>query len=374
MASETSLALEIKKRYFYQIWKRKCRHIKIMQNGSDYCDYCTKYLADAKDDEGLRLLLEQHRALARQERENYLSQFSDTEVPHYTFDFAQSIHLPFLLRQPGSYYFRKGLLVRLFGICCETTKTQINYSIPEGSYPGENRSSGKDPNFVISILWHFLEHYNTKRNIRMHADSCAGQNKNQYVFHFLIWCVVIGKLDSVVLSFMLPGHTKAFVDAFFGIIKSYLKRFNIKTLSTLCEAIRNSCEGNHAHNCSEHTPEYFNWKAFLGQYFNPKGIPNIKKDVLIMEVSKRGERLIVRLKKDSKDEGTIWKFYLRRGMKLSQVRSEKDKLTEHRVDVLDMTKERKKYLLNLPDLAAYEELKAQLKRHKKRKRDDVEDE
>jgi len=105
----------------------------------------------------------------------------------------------------------------------------MNYCIPEGSYPGQNRSSGKDPNFVISILWHFLQHYNTKRNIRMHADSCAGQNKNQYVFYFLIWCVIIGKLDSVVLSFMVPGHTKAIVDAFFGIIKSFLKRLDIKT-------------------------------------------------------------------------------------------------------------------------------------------------
>jgi len=32
-------------------------------------------------------------------------------------------------------------------------------------------------------------------------------------------------------------------------------------------------------------------------------------------------------------------------MKLSQVRSEKEKLTEHRVDVLEITKERKKYLI-----------------------------
>jgi len=53
----------------------------------------------------------------------------------------------------------------------------------------------------------------------------------------------------------------------------------------------------------------------------------------------------VRLKKDSQDEGTIWQLYLKIGMKLSQVRSEKDKLTEHRVEVLEITKERKKYLI-----------------------------
>jgi len=56
---ETPLALELKNRYFYKIWKSKCKHIKIMQKGSDYCDLCTKYLANAKDDEGLRRLLEQ---------------------------------------------------------------------------------------------------------------------------------------------------------------------------------------------------------------------------------------------------------------------------------------------------------------------------
>jgi len=143
----------------------------------------------------------------------------------------------------------------------------MNYVIPEGCYPGQNRSSCKDPNFVISLLWHFLEHYNTKRNIRMHADSCAGQNKNQYVFYYLIWCVI---------SFMVPGHTKAIVDAFFGIIKSFLKRLNIKTLSHLCEAIRNSSEGNHAHNCSEH-PGIFQLEGFTRPILQSKRGSQYKK-------------------------------------------------------------------------------------------------
>jgi len=75
-----------------QIWKTKCKHIKIMQKGSDYCDYCTKHLADAKNDDGLKALVDDHRAKANRERKNYLSQLNDPEVPHYTFDFAQHTH------------------------------------------------------------------------------------------------------------------------------------------------------------------------------------------------------------------------------------------------------------------------------------------
>jgi len=316
-----------------------------MKNGSDYCDFCTKHYTDAKYDLDSREILERHRAKAKQEREHYLSQLEDPSVPHYTFDFAQSVHLPFLLRQPGSFFFKKGLRVRIFGVCCETTKTQMNYLLPEGSQPGPTRSSGKGPNLVISLLLHFLEHYNTSRNIKLHADSCAGQNKNQYVFFFFIWCVIVGRLDTVTLSFMVPGHTKAIVDAFFGIFKSLMKRRNVKTLRDLCELIRDSTAGNQAHNCSSSKPDYYNWKEFLGCYFTRKGVPNIRDNVLIMEVSKIDGKVQVKLKKDSKDEGYVWEEFLEDDVEISDITKESNEYTHFREEVLEMTAERKKYLL-----------------------------
>jgi len=342
---ENSTASQITKRYFNMVWKKRCPYIKIMKNGSDYCDYCTKHHTDAKTDEDSRELLERHRQKAKQERNNYLSQLKDPSVPHYTFDFAQSVHLPFLLRQPGSFFFKKGLRVRIFGVCCETSKTQVNYLLPEGSQPGPTRSSGKGPNLVISLLLHFIEHYNTSKHIKLHADSCAGQNKNQYVFYFFIWCVIVGRLDSVTLSFMVPGHTKAIVDAFFGIFKSLMKTRNIKTLSNLCQVIRDSTAGNQAVNCASIKPDYYNWKEFLGCYFNSKGVPNIRDKILIMEVSKIDGKVQVKLKKDSEDEGYVWVEFLEDDVEISDIIKESGEFIHFREEVLEMSTERRKYLL-----------------------------
>jgi len=207
----------ITKRWFNAIWRDKCSHIRILKKGSDYCDTCSKYILDAKHDPDAKKKLKIHKDKAYAERLNYVRQCENPFWPHYTFDFAQSVNVPLLLRQPGTYFFKKRLPLRIFGVSCETQKTQMNYVLPEGHYPAEKRGKGKGSNLVISLLHHFLETYNPSKHIRLHADNCGGQNKNQFVFYYFIWLVIIGKLDSVSLSFMVPGHTKSVVDALFGI-------------------------------------------------------------------------------------------------------------------------------------------------------------
>jgi hypothetical protein len=123
-----------------------------------------------------------------------------------------------------------GLSVRIFGIACETTKSQTNYLLPEGCYPAEKRGGGKGANVVVSLLHQYLEHnYNNYKNLQFHADSCQGQNKNQYVFFYLIWRVVTGKNDSISLNFMVPGHTKSVPDQNFGAIKRAFRSRGVKT-------------------------------------------------------------------------------------------------------------------------------------------------
>lgn len=72
-----------------------------MTNGFDFCDYCTNHMEEAKEDEGIRITLDLH-ALPKRERANYLSQFGNPDLPHYTSDVALSVHVPFLLRQPDA--------------------------------------------------------------------------------------------------------------------------------------------------------------------------------------------------------------------------------------------------------------------------------
>ena len=67
-------------------------------------------------------------------------------------DFSLSISIPLFHRQPGSYFFKIGLGVRIFGINRETTNTQVNFVLPEGCYRALKRGTGKWPNLLISLL------------------------------------------------------------------------------------------------------------------------------------------------------------------------------------------------------------------------------
>lgn len=131
----------------------------------------------------------------------------------------------------------KGLSVRIFGVSFETRKTQINYLLPEGHYRDEDRGKGKGSNLAINFIYIFWRTNNDSKHIRLHADNCGGQNKNQYVFYYFIWLVIIGKLNSVDLSFMITGHTKSVVDALFGLLKSALQLFYFWTMDDLSRAV-----------------------------------------------------------------------------------------------------------------------------------------
>jgi hypothetical protein len=48
---------------------------------------------------------------------------------HYSFDFAQQVHLPSDPLQPGPVYFLTPRKCGLFGICCEGLPQQVNYLI-----------------------------------------------------------------------------------------------------------------------------------------------------------------------------------------------------------------------------------------------------
>ena len=98
---------------------------------------------------------------------------SGPECAHYSFDFAQQVHYPHNPLQPGPMYFKTA---RKCGVCCEGIPRQINYLIDEAC------DTGKGANIVVSLLHHFLENHSLGEvNVHLHADNCAGQNKNNIV-------------------------------------------------------------------------------------------------------------------------------------------------------------------------------------------------
>ena len=120
---------------------------------------------------------------------------------HYSFDFAQQVHLPSSPLQPGPIYFLVPRKCGIFGVCAEGFP-QINYLIDEGM------SSSKGLNMVISLLHHFLENYGVgKQKMELHCDNCSGQNKNKFVMWYLAWRILQKLHTDIAVSFIPAGHT-----------------------------------------------------------------------------------------------------------------------------------------------------------------------
>ena len=116
----------------------------------------------------------QHLSIAQTEREYYLEccKRSASELAvcsggapryaHYTFDFAEQLHLPHHSRQEGPLYFKVCRKVQLFGICCDSNNVQINYLVDESQTIGQNGTKSHGPNSVISMLDHYFSHHSLR--------------------------------------------------------------------------------------------------------------------------------------------------------------------------------------------------------------------
>ena len=105
---------------------------------------------------------------------------SGPDMVHYSFDFAQQIHYPL---QPGPMCFKTARKCAVFGVCCEGIPRQINYLIDEAS------DIGKGGNTVVSLLHHFFRHHSLgESRVKLHADNCVGQNKNNTVSQVVQVC------------------------------------------------------------------------------------------------------------------------------------------------------------------------------------------
>lgn len=133
---------------------------------------------------------------------------------HYSFDMAQQVFYPNDPLQPGPMYFLTPRKCAIFGVSCEALPRQVNYLIDEAV------DMGKGANAVVSMLHHFFEvHGLGEKDVHLHADNCGGQNKNNIMVGYLLWRVLTGLHDNIILSFMIAGHTKFSPDWCFGLLK-----------------------------------------------------------------------------------------------------------------------------------------------------------
>ena len=104
---------------------------------------------------------------------------------------------------------------------------------------------GKGANSIISMLHHFFEaHGLGESSVHLHADNCAGQNKNRFMMYYLMWRVLTGLHEEVKISFLPVGHTKFAPDWCFGLMKQRFRRTKIGDLDDIANCVSLSSSVN----------------------------------------------------------------------------------------------------------------------------------
>ena len=77
----------------------------------------------------------------------------------------------------------------------------------------------------------FFDNYGVKEaELHLHADNCAGQNKNNAMLQYLLGRVKTGRHKKITLSFLVAGHTKFSPDWAFGMFKRRFRRTKVDCL------------------------------------------------------------------------------------------------------------------------------------------------
>ena len=149
---------------------------------------------------------------------------------HYCFDYAQQVHFPSNPMQPGPIYFKTPRKCGISGVMCEAVPRQVNYLIDEAA------TVGKGANATISYVHHFFaQHGLGETEVHLHADNCAGQNKNNFFLWYFVWRIACKLHHSIKYSFLIAGHTKFGPDRCFGLLK---KSYKVNFISSIYELAR----------------------------------------------------------------------------------------------------------------------------------------
>jgi hypothetical protein len=178
----------------------------------------------------------------------------------------------------------------------------------------EEESVGKGADAVISLVHNYFKlHGLGEKKLIIHADNCAGQNKNNAMVMYLAWRVMNNFHEEITYSFMVAGHTKFSPDSFFGLLKLKLQKSEVDNLDDLVQVVEDSTVSKH--NLSQtifdkegnRIVHFYSWTKFLTNYF--KSVPHIlkqhhfvfsKDNIGSVEIRETidGERQLIEIRKD----------------------------------------------------------------------------
>ena len=119
----------------------------------------------------------------------------------------------------------------------EGRQQQRHYLYTEAQCIGADSAKSHGPNNVISMLHHYLESTVNSPTLHLRCDKCVGQNKNKSVMAYLAWRILVGKEESITVSFMVVGHTRCAVDGGFGLAKKKFRASDTDTYDQLASLV-----------------------------------------------------------------------------------------------------------------------------------------
>ncbi|XP_070191657.1 uncharacterized protein [Littorina saxatilis] len=281
---------------FYRVWKQQCPYIAIMKPSTDLCQKCQHFFhslrqgcrLEEEDKAALLAAYSEHVQQSKGQRDHYRQQClaakqvygcmepqqgpatpcSKNVTMHYSWDFAQQVHLPHHAQQVGPIYFKTPRKIDVFGVCCEGSGKQVFYLVDEAE------STGKGANEVISMVHHYFDtHSFGEKAAQIHFDNCGGQNKNNAVLWYALWRVMTGRHETFSYNCTIVGHTKFDPDWHFGLWKVKWRRSTSECMNDVVESVRRSTRQSHnlPQVCKDphHPVVFFNWKEYLGKLFRP---------------------------------------------------------------------------------------------------------
>lgn len=300
---------------WYRLWLEHCGNIVVQKPKTDMCAVCQRLVISLGRMQGLSETekaerineASTHLKKVQMERKYYHDVIAECAqtipelfyyVPphcplsyastmHYSFDFAQTISIPYSSQQVGPLYFLSGYKIALFAVVIEPMKKCVLYLIPEACY------TGKGCNLVISLLEHFFENFGLgEEHCKCHADNCAAQNKNNYLFQYFASRVKRGLHRACDIDFLPVGHTKFGPDAYLGVFKSKFRKSECYSVRDVLRVATSSFPHSNAATVvlvgnsrgDIHVPT-FDWM----QWFNANGAQTIPKVLSYQHFSMRAD-------------------------------------------------------------------------------------
>jgi hypothetical protein len=189
------------------------------------------YNKNTKLAEGYRKFIDQNYSLVGDK----VSYCSTDAIAHYSYNWAQNVHVPHSDQQIGKVYYLSARKMHLFGIQDEAVRKQLNYVFDE------NELLGKGPNGTLSRVFDGIKQLNKgEKHLKVTCDNAGGQNKNNTTIWFYLYLVIAGYYESIELNFMVPGHTKSKCDGSFGLIKRLYRNTTVDCVDHVVEVVKRS--------------------------------------------------------------------------------------------------------------------------------------